>query len=178
MLYNHPYNKKLMKISFAIYLVLLVWVIIFKCTKYEVVIASVNKWRQFDIPARWQRGISVGIFHNWQQLDFLLNALIFLPLGLLYSQIFKHQEFVLVFALLLSTTFEVSQFFSCIGMLNIYDILANTLGTIVGFIIYLCLRKLYSPKFINIMNSIIIPPASTIAIYAIYMTIANFNVYV
>lgn len=178
MLFKQPYNKKLMNISFALYLVLLIWVIIFKWTKYSVVISSINKWSPLSIAQRWQFGVSTGVFHNWQPLDFLMNAVVFLPLGIFYAQMFKPKESVLFFALGLSATFEISQFFTCIGMFNIYDILANALGAIVGFAIYLCLSKLYTSKTLDIINSIVIPPASSIVVYAIWMTIANFEVYI
>lgn len=84
---------------------------------------------------------------HWRQI--LLNIFLFIPLGYfltaLYSK-FKHLCLWTIFsALTVSIGIELIQFFTCRGMLDVDDLISNSLGAAVGLLIYKPLeRKKYS----------------------------------
>lgn len=169
------FNKTLMYISFSIYLLLLVWMIVFKWTNYVAAQECIITFRHLDIGTRFN-AISKGFF-AFDLKDMMLNVLLFLPLGLLYTLLFKRKYMVLILSLILTFIFEISQFFTCIGMFSFSDILANILGCLLGYILFLLLIRLFNKKFIDTANIVIISLFSPLCIYAIIMTISNFHFY-
>ena len=169
-------NKLLFSLSFSIYMILLIWVAIFKWTNYHSVIVSVYTFRPMDLAARYDYGYDW--FFYFELTDLILNMLLFIPLGLYYFKFFKNIIHASIFGIILMITFEISQFFTCIGMFNVYDLLGNFLGLLFGYLIYLLIKKIYTPRNINITNIILIILFLPVTIYAIYMTITNIDVYI
>lgn len=170
------YNRLLLGISFAIYIILLLWVVIFKWTNYFSVTVSINNFRHLDLASRYDA--CYEWFFYYELKDLILNVILFLPLGIFYLLVFKRKFLVVPLGFILIILLELSQFLTCIGMFNVYDIIGNMTGIIVGYIFYIVFNKIYIPKVINIINSIVITICSPIAIYAIYMTIKNIEIYI
>ncbi len=78
--------------------------------------------------ARWE-------FVGFNPSGFLLNALLFLPLG------FSLKKYHWWLPFILSMTIEVTQQITYLGMFDVWDLLANTIGGLVGMEIALGLRK-------------------------------------
>lgn len=175
---KRDFNKKFFYISLCIYVLLLLWVIIFKWTNYNAVTISINNFRGLTLRERFDFCMELNLFWDFDLKDVCLNALLFLPLGGYYLIAFNRENLVIWIGLLLSLCFEVSQFFSSIGMFNLFDILANFLGTLIGFGIYLIYRKFVSGRVINIINIAVIIMLLPLCVYAIYMTVANFDIYI
>jgi glycopeptide antibiotics resistance protein len=170
------YNRLLLGISFTIYIILLLWVVIFKWTNYFSVTVSINNFRHLDLANRYDA--CYEWFFYYELKDLILNVILFLPLGIFYLLVFKRKFLVVPLGFILIILLELSQFLTCIGMFNVYDIIGNMTGIIVGYIFYIVFNKIYIPKVINIINSIVITICSPIAIYAIYMTIKNIEIYI
>ena len=168
-------NKVLLISSFLVYLILLLWVIVFKWTNYFSVTVSINNFRHLNLADRYN--VCYEWFFYYELKDLLLNIILFLPLGIFYILLFKRKFLVIPVGFILIILLEISQFLTCIGMFNIYDILANMLGIIIGYILYLAFKKIYTPKAINIVNIITLIVFSPVVFYAIYMTIKNIEVY-
>lgn len=69
----------------------------------------------------------------------LLNIALFVPLGLLFPMIHKELQSwlsVVTSGMMLSTMIETIQLTAGLGICDIDDILANTLGTIVGYLLF------------------------------------------
>lgn len=169
-------NKLLLGISFSIYIILLLWVIVFKWTNYFSVTVSINNFRHLDLASRYEA--CYQWFFYYELKDLMLNIILFLPLGIFYLLILKRRFLVLPLGFLLIMLLEISQFFTCVGMFNVYDIIGNMTGVILGYFFYLVFKKIYTSKVINFLNILIITVCSPIAIYAIYMTIKNIEVYI
>lgn len=169
------YNKILFFISLLIYFILLIWVVIFKWTNYNSVIISINNFRDLDIFTRYSECYPWFFYYDLN--DLLLNIVLFLPLSMFFMLPLKHKWKILYYGLFLSLGFEISQFITCIGLFNIYDLIGNVLGLMIGYLFYLIFKKLYTSKAINVTNIITIILFSPIAIYAIYMTIKNIEIY-
>lgn len=82
-------------------------------------------------------------------IQYILNLILFIPFGFLLPFLWtKYQKFQTTFlsGLLFSMSIEISQLF-CFRTTDIDDLLMNTLGTIIGYIIFSILKKTF--KFMN-----------------------------
>lgn len=170
------FNKLLFISSFTIYMLLLVWVIVFKWTLYYSVEISINNFRHLDLVTRYQE--CFPWFFYFEATDLFLNIFLFIPLGLFYLLPLKRKYLILPIGFLLTLIFEISQFFTCIGMFNIYDLLGNMLGVSLGFILFNIFKKSATKKLIDTANIVVTALLSPVVIYAIYMTIKNIDVYI
>lgn len=169
------FNKNLMYISLLIYIILLVWTIIFKWSNVEIAQDSIYTFKSLGLYERYIACKPWFIYLD--NIDFLLNILLFLPMGLYFVLLLKRKYFIFIIAFVSTLLFEVSQFFTCIGMFNFYDIFSNMLGCILGYILYLIFNRFVNEKFIDRTNIVIISLFSLPCIYAIFTTIINFHYY-
>ncbi len=139
-------QKRLSYIVFGIYLILLVWLVLFKFATSLSELPSI-------------RGINLIPFYYDQETsahlkEVIYNIIVFMPLGV-YLQIFKEDWKAVikcVVVLLTSFLFEVVQFIFAIGASDITDIMGNTLGGIVGILFCILMKKIIPKKFISIIN--------------------------
>lgn len=88
--------------------------------------------------------------HSLEPLNHVfLNAVMFVPLGFLFAMIHPGylDKFLLVgpFGLMMSTMIEATQMFLTIGQCDVEDIFANTLGAVIGLILF----KVYAAFFMQ-----------------------------
>jgi glycopeptide antibiotics resistance protein len=164
-----------MYIAFAIYIMLLIWVIVFKWTNYIAAQECIITFRKLDLAERFLA--CKKSFIGFDFSDLILNILLFLPMGSIFAPLFKKKYLILIIAVACSLVFEISQFFTCIGMSNIFDFLGNIVGCVIGFAIFLLLEKRITKRFIDITNIVVIIVGAPLCIYAIVMTIINFHYY-
>jgi glycopeptide antibiotics resistance protein len=91
----------------------------------------------------------------------ILNVVIFVPLGIYTGILFEKSIFVkkLFFFFLLSLLVEGLQYILRLGAFDVTDIITNTLGGVIGLVIFKAIEKAYSDnvkakKFINIVAAI------------------------
>lgn len=74
------------------------------------------------------------------------NVVLFIPIGILICMLLPRKaKWVSVFlGLLISAGIELSQLFLCRGLFEFDDIIHNTLGTIIGFVVFLIVSKIVS----------------------------------
>lgn len=81
-------------------------------------------------------------FEFWENI--IGNALMFVPIGILYHFAFDSNEFqTLRFGFLISLSIEFLQMLFHKGYFEIDDILFNTFGTYIGILVYLQIRKIF-----------------------------------
>lgn len=90
--------------------------------------------------------------------EIILNVIIFIPAGSYAGVLFKRWSFVkkVFLFFLVSLVFEMLQFIFKIGAFDVTDIITNTIGGIIGVIIFKAIEKLFNnssrtQKFINII---------------------------
>lgn len=77
------------------------------------------------------------------------NILAFVPFGLILPLVFKKKStryyghITLLWSFLLSLFIEIIQILSAVGTFDVDDLLLNTLGGFVGYIVYLIIRTAY-----------------------------------
>lgn len=142
----------LILLLFVIYMILLVWIIVFKL---QFSISELDTCRSINlIPFYYDNEVGVR-FHMTEVVE---NIAIFAPLGI-YLCMLKHEPrfFIkLMFILGISLALEVLQYIFAIGRSDITDLLTNTFGGILGIVIYIVLVKLFrSRKRVNKVITII-----------------------
>ena len=174
-------NKPLLYFSFFLYLALLVWIIIFKCNLYTPISESMIILPKLSIAERISKGIpSIASIPNMlRDIDFWRNIIIFLPLGIYLPLMSSRVRFVsgTAIAFLLSLSFEISQVFTCIGGLSLEDLFTNTVGFILGYIIFKLIIDRLPDVIINLTNIAVILIATPIFLYATYNTYVNWEIY-
>jgi glycopeptide antibiotics resistance protein len=126
----------------ALYLVILIWLVLFKL-QYNVLSVFNYHHRSLNlIPFAGPSKVN-GSFG--EMID---NVIIFIPLGLLLNVNFKKVGFLPKFAfiLVLSLTFEFIQFIFAIGATDITDVITNTVGGILGLKLYGLSNKYITSK--------------------------------
>jgi len=74
---------------------------------------------------------------------FLGNIFVFIPLGLFYRYLFKFGFFKTIVAVFLtSLIIEISQLVLKVGVFELDDLILNTLGGIIGCVIYLLVERM------------------------------------
>lgn len=140
-------------VLFAIYLLALTWLILFKL---QFSIPNMNEGRVINlIPL-------LGSFDGNGVIRFSeirVNILAFIPLGIYLSMLKSNGSFVKKIVTIVGLTFvyELIQFIFAIGRADITDVLSNTLGGIIGIGIYTLLSKVLkgrTNKFINVLVAV------------------------
>lgn len=77
--------------------------------------------------------------------EFVVNVLMFLPIGFLLHRVFKKYKFIktFIFGLAFSLTIEVTEYSFKKGVSDINDIVNNCIGIILGSIVSILLSKYY-----------------------------------
>lgn len=132
---------------FAVYLLALVWLILFKL--------------QFSIAVMDGRVVNLipllGSFDNNGVLRFSEirnNILVFIPLGIYIGMLKSKWSFAkkVLATVVLTLAFEITQFIFAIGRADITDVLSNTLGGVIGIGIYALLFKLMKGRTNKVLN--------------------------
>jgi len=125
-------------VLFVVYLLFLVWSILFKL---GFSLKEIEPIRAYNfIPFHYEDGHNVR-FHFSEVID---NVLIFIPVGLLFKEILFWGKAALIFAV--SLALECSQYILAIGSFDITDLIANTVGGVIGIGVCLAGRTLLRDK--------------------------------
>lgn len=158
--------KPLPKVVFVVYLLTLLWLVLFKFS--------------FDI-------LSVLLDHQARSLNLLPfigssqgniremidNFVVFIPFGLFLGINLKKATFwrKLAYISIFSLTVETLQFIFAIGITDITDIITNTLGGLVGLLVYDLGKKYIDNKkldlFITILSAILIAALLLLRIFVL-----------
>lgn len=141
-------QNKLTLVLFAIYLLVLTWLILFKL--------------QFSIPVMKEGRVAnliplLGSFSDNGVIRFAEirgNILAFIPLGIYICMLEAKWPFVkkVLAIVTLTLAFEIAQFIFAIGRADITDVLSNTLGGVIGIGIYALLSKVMKGRTNKVIN--------------------------
>gem|GEM_PF-505175 len=140
-------TNKLTNVLFIIYLIALFWIIVFK---FNVRLPSLRNMRSINlIPFSEPLILNGKIAFS----EIIMNVVIFVPLGIYAGILFKRWSIgkKLFLFFLISLICEVFQFILNVGASDITDIINNTLGGIIGLMIYKGIEK----AFKNIIHNAI-----------------------
>ena len=125
------HTKQLYRVSLAIYLLFLSWLILFKTSSDPFSVLANYHSRSLNLVPF--AGYSSGALR--EMVD---NLIVFVPLGLLLGSNFKQVNFwrKLAYVFVFSMTVETLQFILAIGTSDITDVITNTLGGCIGLAAY------------------------------------------
>ena len=135
---------------FAVYLIILVWLVLFK---FRINISDLDRIRDINlIPFGASEMVNGHIFLQ----EIVYNILVFIPLGIYIHMLKPNWSFLqkIIPCLGISLLFEVLQFIFAIGRSDITDVIGNTLGGIIGISIYGLLKRIFKDKATTIVNVI------------------------
>jgi glycopeptide antibiotics resistance protein len=147
-------TNKLTHALFIIYLIALFWILVFKLgVRFSYMGNRSVNLIPFGEPLISNGKIDVG--------EIILNVVIFVPLGIYTGMLFEKWIFgkKLFFFFLISLIVEGLQFILAVGAFDITDVITNTLGGIIGLMIFKAIEKAFNnsvkaQKFINIIAAI------------------------
>jgi glycopeptide antibiotics resistance protein len=120
--------KTLTKILFALYVLTLLWLVLFK---FSFDLSSVLTDHQM-------RSVELIPFMGSSRAEMISNFIVFIPFGLLLSANFKRTNVwqKLTYVFIFSALVEIIQFILAIGVTDTTDVITNTLGGLLGLILY------------------------------------------
>lgn len=172
-----------MNVAFLLYFVILVWIITFKCNLSAPVSDCMYVFQPMSVGERlsYAMGTLKQLGKHLTGEDGVLNMLVFVPLGIFLALLPRssRRSFSrsLAAAVLLTVGFETVQLFTCIGAATASDVVANTLGFIIGYFLCVCIFRRLPDKTINYINAVIIAVALPIAVAAFVNTAYNIEIY-
>ena len=108
---------------------------------------------------------------NFSKLDVYGNVILFIPLGIYINLLIKDIKISKSICIMatISFIFEFSQYIFAIGASDITDIITNTIGGIIGIVIYLAIKKIFKERikiknFITICSTGVMIPVSIIIV--------------
>lgn len=131
-------NRKniITKILFGIYILLLIWIILFKTSFSISDFIGLSKIRSINlIPFYYPKEV------NFHLREVIANILIFIPLGIYLKMLDVNSKKTILYGFIFSIILEISQFILKIGASDITDIITNTSGTMLGVCGYILLEK-------------------------------------
>ena len=153
--------KSLAKALLALYLLILVWLVLFKFTL-----------DLSPIPDYQTRSLNVipfaGLSRN-NLRETIYNFVVFIPFGLLLSVNLKRANFWRRLAIILgfSLAAEMIQFVFAIGVTDITDVITNTAGGFLGLILYDLLNTVVDTKKLD--RSIVIAGTILLALFVLLL---------
>lgn len=81
---------------------------------------------------------------NWKQyaLYWIENVLLFIPFGFLFPK--NDYRVMLLSGFLMSICIETVQYFGCLGLCELDDVICNTLGSLAGFLLAMVVQRMVS----------------------------------
>lgn len=139
---NRKRLKPIISVLFVIYLLVLVWVILFKL---QFSLSDIDHIRTVNlIPFHYS--VSVGVrFHIEEIIE---NVLIFIPYGIFLNMLTPNLKLRNIIFIILGTSLalEIAQYIFAIGGTDITDLITNTLGGAIGIVLYRLLLKTVTDK--------------------------------
>lgn len=173
---------------FTIYLLLVAWVVFFKCNLIDVVYGykELSKMTILERllneinPIGWYIDPPIATEVPNYLRDDILNVVLFIPFGGYLSHFIKEKKIlkIVLIALSVSIFIEVFQLFTMLGAASSKDLITNSLGAFIGALIY---KKIYLDsriKVFNICSIIVLIIMIPIFLYALITTIANIDIYI
>ena len=136
--------KVLSRVLLPLYLLTLLWLVLFKLS--------------YDIPAiladYQTRSVNLIPFVTWGQTgvsETATNLITFIPFGLLLGMNFRSAAMwrLLLIVFGFSVVVETLQFVLAIGTTDITDVVTNTVGGLVGLVVYRLASKIISAKILD-----------------------------
>lgn len=177
--FKEKINKTLLFISFICFISILIWIVIFKANYFNLINDIIKSGLNDTYKERLSYFWTINLNESKYILEFFLNILIFLPFGIYLPLLLNNHKVLLtiIISFISSLSFELIQFLTALGSMQLMDLITNLLGSIIGILIYFLLIQKCSSNIINYINLAICIISIPIIIFAITNTAIHFNYY-
>lgn len=141
-------HKRVTSILFIVYFLLLTWIIVFKM---ELSMSNLVAEKSINfIPFKESAIINGRISFS----EIINNAIVFIPVGVFTAMLADNLKFIKMAAVPfgISLFYEITQYIFAVGACDITDLINNTLGGIVGILIFKLRRKVLGDKAYKVVN--------------------------
>lgn len=176
----HKNIKNKLLLSFILYLIILIWLVIFKANIKDWILNTINFMSKMTYKERIMYGlIPFKTFKLWKMKAYILNVIVFILFPIYLKMIFNNlsNKFVLLMGLICTLIIEITQIFLPFCGFAVEDIICNFLGVIIGIIIYHKLIKIIKIVNIDFINNTLLFMYILIVTYALTNTLINYNIY-
>lgn len=162
-------QQNLTKILFAVYILILVWILLFKMS---LSIDELYKDRSINIVPFMG---SVIVNGRVDISEIVNNIVIFIPVGIYVCMLKKDWSFLRQTSVgfFISLGIEVLQFILAIGATDITDLIGNTFGGIVGIGVFYLFSKMFKDKANNIINILALVATILIIVFISILLLVN-----
>ena len=156
-------------ILFFIYLALLVWIILFKMA---FSLEGLPHIRNINLIPY---GASVIVNGSLDKSELVNNIIIFLPLGLYLGMLSRRGKFWRNIAVIvgISLVLEICQYILAVGSTDITDLINNTIGGVIGLLIFFVLSKLFGKNTNKILGIIALICTILIGCFIAILNLSN-----
>jgi glycopeptide antibiotics resistance protein len=170
-------NRHLCVITLSLYMLLLVWIIALKCNMRDGILDAKIYNRGFTLSERFV--LQLSRFSKTSPREGALNALIFIPLGMLIPFLINKLACLktVLYCFFISSGFAILQVINCIGRFTYIDIINNTIGGMIGALVYCLLRKKLKENSLAVTFSILICVLLPMLIAATVNTVNHIDYY-
>lgn len=140
--------KRVTSILFIVYFLLLTWIIVFKM---ELSMSNLVAEKSINfIPFKESAIVNGRISFS----EIINNAIVFIPVGVFTAMLADNLKFIKMAAVPfgISLFYEITQYIFAVGACDITDLINNTLGGIVGILIFKLRRKVLGDKAFKVVN--------------------------
>lgn len=140
--------KKITSILFIVYFMMLTWIIVFKM---ELSMSNLVAERSINLIPFKESVIVNGKISFSEIID---NAIVFIPVGVFTAMLADNLKFIKMTAVPfgISLFYEITQYIFAVGACDVTDLINNTLGGIVGILIFKLRRKVLGDKAYKVVN--------------------------
>ncbi|MBR3382495.1 MAG: VanZ family protein [Clostridia bacterium] len=169
---NERRTRVLTWAGFAIYVILLIWVIVFKMQFCVPDLASLHYRLPINLVPFGASVIANGRVYLPEIIE---NVIAFIPFGLFVSMLAKRGGLwkSVVFGLLLSLAFETVQYALAIGSADITDLITNTAGALIGALLWFPIRALLKEKAGKVLSIILLAGELAVTAFLAILLISN-----
>ncbi len=142
-------SRKLTTTLLIAYMLVLSWIVLFKAT---LTFTYLNVGRSINlIPFGAMLVLNGKANYN----EIIYNVLVFVPLGIFLCMLAKKKSFahLVVPIVLLSLFYEVVQYIFAIGASDITDLIANSLGGVIGIGVFYVFHKIFKDNVNKVLNT-------------------------
>ena len=155
---KEKFLRGILKIIFIIYFLLLMRFTIFKyaaiTSPWDAFFLRNREYNIIPLKATLQmiRGLSpLRLIENLAG-----NIILFIPFGILLPLAFKIEWKTIFLGCLVSCFIEAVQFAFAMGAADVDDIILNTLGAVIGYLIYIIVKHIFKKQTVMLTVSVIV----------------------
>ncbi len=156
------------KVIFAIYCLIILWVVLFKLSFSLDSIKMLFGNRSVNlIPFYYENNVHL------QFREIMLNVILFVPFGIYQKMLGVSNTKAVLYGFVFGIILEICQFVLSIGASDITDVISNTLGTFVGMCVYAVVLKIFCSRTDKLINILATAALALFLLLALLLLIAN-----